>query len=514
MTTPNPSNVAPWYLRNITQALALDETTGNVFIRTGIDGNVIITGNVSIPGDVHANVYQLGHVVLSGNTLPVTVASGGITTTQGSPASQTAANGWPTVRPDAVPVTGNITSNQSVTLTTAPGGLSSFGYQITGTWTGLIVLEGTVDGTNWIPTTAVPLNSLPVGAFTANGAGQGNLAGLTAIRFRGNTVGSGTAAITLTASSGISSVMQDNLHWSTNIDQLNGNSTSTNNGAADAGTLRVTLANNGTGVVGLSAGSNVVGGITVADGSDVAQGAKSDTAYAGSGSASIIAALKGIYNTMNAATPAGSNVVGGITVADGSDVAQGAKSDTAYAGSGSASIIAALKGIYNTMIAATPAGSNIIGSVLGRTSSVSVTPAVTAGTYTAGFGIGGIMSFPSVFGTAGSGVIQTARAIFKGSAQTGEIDLYVFKASPSNGTYADHAATTWNTADAANLVAVIPMTATKSGLGTMTIYEADGLGTALNTSTTGLYAVAIAVGGLTALASTSDVTFTISALQD
>ena len=463
MTTPNPSNVAPWYLRNITQALALDETTGNVFIRTGIDGNVIITGNVSIPGDVHANVYQLGNVVLSGNTLPVTVASGGITTTQGSPASQTAANGWPTVRPDAVPVTGNITSNQSVTLTTAPGGLSSFGYQITGTWTGLIVLEGTVDGTNWIPTTAVPLNSLPVGAFTANGAGQGNLAGLTAIRFRGNTVGSGTAAITLTASSGISSVMQDNLHWSTNIDQLNGNSTSTNNGAADAGTLRVTLANNGTGVVGLSAGSNVVGG---------------------------------------------------ITVADGSDVAQGAKSDTAYAGSGSASIIAALKGIYNTMIAATPAGSNIIGSVLGRTSSVSVTPAVTAGTYTAGFGIGGIMSFPSVFGTAGSGVIQTARAIFKGSAQTGEIDLYVFKASPSNGTYADHAATTWNTADAANLVAVIPMTATKSGLGTMTIYEADGLGTALNTSTTGLYAVAIAVGGLTALASTSDVTFTISALQD
>ena len=159
-------------------------------------------------------------------------------------------------------------------------------------------------------------------------------------------------------------------------------------------------------------------------------------------------------------------------------------------------------------------GSNIIGSILGRTSTVVVTPTVTAGTYTAGYGIGGIMSFPAVFGAAGSGIIQSARAIFKGSAQTGEIDLYVFKASPSNGTYADHAATTWNTADAAILVAVIPMTATKSGLGTMTIYEADGLAAALNTGTTGLYVVAIAVGALGALASTSDVTFTLSTLQD
>ena len=97
-----------------------------------------------------------------------------------------------------------------------------------------------------------------------------------------------------------------------NVSQLNGATTSTNNGTVDAGTLRVTLANNGTGVVGLSAGSNVVGGITVADGSDVAQGAKSDTAYAGSGSASIIAALKGLYNAMTAATPAGTNNIGVI----------------------------------------------------------------------------------------------------------------------------------------------------------------------------------------------------------
>jgi hypothetical protein len=31
MAFPEPTEVAPWYLRNINQALELDETTGNVF---------------------------------------------------------------------------------------------------------------------------------------------------------------------------------------------------------------------------------------------------------------------------------------------------------------------------------------------------------------------------------------------------------------------------------------------------------------------------------------------------
>jgi hypothetical protein len=55
MAYPEPSNVAPWYLRNINQALALDEASGNVFLRTGFQGNIIITGNVNIPGTVTVN---------------------------------------------------------------------------------------------------------------------------------------------------------------------------------------------------------------------------------------------------------------------------------------------------------------------------------------------------------------------------------------------------------------------------------------------------------------------------
>jgi hypothetical protein len=131
---PNPSQVAPWYLRNITQALELDSATGNVFLRTnsvlagnvsvgnvaigslgnidlshtympvsvtgniaGITSNVTVQGNVGILGNanVSGNVGILGNVNVTQGTTPwsvsgnVTVSSGNITTTV-DPAEKTA----------------------------------------------------------------------------------------------------------------------------------------------------------------------------------------------------------------------------------------------------------------------------------------------------------------------------------------------------------------------------------------------------------------------------------------
>lgn len=60
MAYPEPTDVSPWYLRNINQALALDEATGNVFLRTGFEGNIIISGNVTIPGNVDAHISEIG----------------------------------------------------------------------------------------------------------------------------------------------------------------------------------------------------------------------------------------------------------------------------------------------------------------------------------------------------------------------------------------------------------------------------------------------------------------------
>lgn len=60
MAYPEPTEVSPWYLRNITQALALDESSGNVYVRTGFTGNIVIDGNVNIPGNVDSHVSQIG----------------------------------------------------------------------------------------------------------------------------------------------------------------------------------------------------------------------------------------------------------------------------------------------------------------------------------------------------------------------------------------------------------------------------------------------------------------------
>ena len=65
MAEPNPSEVAPWYLRNITQALALDDVSGNVYVRT----NAELVGNITV-GNV--GIQQLGNIDISGNSMPVT----------------------------------------------------------------------------------------------------------------------------------------------------------------------------------------------------------------------------------------------------------------------------------------------------------------------------------------------------------------------------------------------------------------------------------------------------------
>jgi hypothetical protein len=66
MAYPQPTEVAPWYLRNITQALELDQATGNVFVRT----NAVLAGNISV-GNVA--IGSLGNIDLSHTYLPVSV---------------------------------------------------------------------------------------------------------------------------------------------------------------------------------------------------------------------------------------------------------------------------------------------------------------------------------------------------------------------------------------------------------------------------------------------------------
>lgn len=141
-----------------------------------------------------------------------------------------------------------------------------------------------------------------------------------------------------------------------------------------------------------------------------------------------------------------------------------------------------------------------------------VTPTVTASAYSSGNVIGGIMTFPAVLDPgAFNGVLQSITAKFKASAVTGNLEVAIFKASPSNGTYTDKTAPTWNYADMANLLGIYTLTSVSSKLGTMTIYNLDAIGKAIVGSSQALYAVVV-VDGTPTPASTSDFTLELAVL--
>lgn len=83
----------------------------------------------------------------------------------------------------------------------------------------------------------------------------------------------------------------------------------------------------------------------------------------GTGGGGAITAASGSYasGAFSAGSYAAGAVVAGAFV-DGWDLTQGTKADAAYAGSGSASVVALLKGIYGVAAGALPAGTNSIGT--------------------------------------------------------------------------------------------------------------------------------------------------------
>jgi hypothetical protein len=171
------------------------------------------------------------------------------------------------------------------------------------------------------------------------------------------------------------------------------------------------------------------------------------------------------------------------------------------------------KNLKVSQATAIPAGTNTVGAVLGVTTEVTVTPTVTASAYAANNVLGGIMTFAAALPATFSGILQSITAKFKGTAVTGNINVAIFKASPSNGTYTDHAAPTWNAADMANLLGIYQLTTPLAlGAATMTVYDLDGIGKTILGAATSLYAV-VTVGGTPTPASTTDFSLALGVLQ-
>ena len=131
MAIPEPTEVAPWYLRNITQALELNTDTGQVFVRTNASVGNITVGNISVS---NVDIRTLGNVDISGNTMPVTIVGNlaGITGNIGGiTGNVTIVDGGGSITIDGnVGITGTVNANitsGNVTTTITGTNLDAFG---------------------------------------------------------------------------------------------------------------------------------------------------------------------------------------------------------------------------------------------------------------------------------------------------------------------------------------------------------------------------------------------------
>lgn len=81
--------------------------------------------------------------------------------------------------------------------------LNSFSALVTGTWTGTLQFETTLDGVNFVPYDAIIIGiGTTVSTITANGSFKGNIAALSTLRLRATAAITGTAVVNIRAVGG------------------------------------------------------------------------------------------------------------------------------------------------------------------------------------------------------------------------------------------------------------------------------------------------------------------------
>lgn len=119
-----------------------------------------------------------------------------------------------TINPDFVQTAQNLSTASTANAVTLSSldGVSGVAVQITGTWTGTLILEGSVDGgTNYFTAVAFSYNSSTlVGSTTINGQFVARVAGFSHFRVRCSSTGTGTAVVSIRATIGASVVSVEN----------------------------------------------------------------------------------------------------------------------------------------------------------------------------------------------------------------------------------------------------------------------------------------------------------------
>jgi len=157
-------------------------------------------------------------------------------------------------------------------------------------------------------------------------------------------------------------------------------------------------------------------------------------------------------------------------------------------------------GTYASAVAMFGAG----GTGAGHGFDVAVAPAVTAGAYSAGDIMGGLMTF-AVARAAGEKVTVTGVQVAIKAAVTPSLTLVLFNADPAATTKTDNAAYSLNAADTFKVIKAIPV-ATLYDHGTPNIYSNDDLAIVASPAagTVNIFGLLIDGTGVT-LTSTSDI---------
>jgi hypothetical protein len=146
-----------------------------------------------------------------------------------------------------------------------------------------------------------------------------------------------------------------------------------------------------------------------------------------------------------------------------SATAAGTPADAAYAGSGAASVVALLKGLWNKL------GALAVSSApLSTPVNASIQPTVSVATYGAGQSFGGLIHIANLFPTSKGGTVEQLTIMVNGSDSPPPFfNAIVFNANPTSSILNDHATAVIAQVDYAKILS--SKTATNATIGTSSI---------------------------------------------
>lgn len=245
---------------NVTQPVSI-ATSVTVIQPTAASLNATVTGTVAAtqsgtwtvqPGNTANTTPWLATINQGGNSVGVTAASTAAVATQPSLVTSFSPNSQLPTGTNIIGITtpvnddtatGTLTATAQTQAFLVNSGRSSISWQFTGTWTGTINFEKSLDGANWVPM-AFYTGTDTTNSTTVNGIYYSSLGSTQNVRIRTSGVWTGTVTWTVARSVGVKAFgIQDSIPSGTNT--IGTTNQGTANTLANAWSAKITDATNG-----------------------------------------------------------------------------------------------------------------------------------------------------------------------------------------------------------------------------------------------------------------------------